>query len=82
MGTPPLRFAVVPVGYRSLADSMIPIEPILDRTMTPHNPGQTTNSTTSQIMSAPNPPGTSAPGAQHSIPVSSLPSSAGGEPPS
>ena len=63
------------MGYRSLVDSMRPIEPILDRTMTPHNPGQITNPTTSHIMSVPNPPGSSAPGAQHSIPISSLPSS-------
>ena len=60
---------------------MRPIEPIIDRTMNPHNPGQTTNPTTSHIMSVPNPPRSSAPGAQHSIHVSSLPSSAGGKPP-
>ena len=81
MGTPPPRSAVVPVGYRSLVDSMRPIEPILDRTVTPHNPGQTTNPTTSHIMSVQNPPGSSAPGAQHSIPILSLHSSVGGQPP-
>ena len=80
MGTPPPRSVVVPVGYCSLADSMRPIESILDCTVTPHNPGQTTNPTTSHIMSVPNPPGSSAPGEQHSIHVSSIPSSAGGEP--
>ena len=68
------------MGYRSLADSMRPIEPILDCTMNPHNPRQTTNPTTSHIMSVPNPPGTFAPGAQHLILVSSIPNSAGGKP--
>ena len=69
LGTPPPRSVVFPrnldpwpVGYRSLADSMKPIEPILDRNVTPHNPGQTTNPTTSHIMYVPNPPGSSAPG--------------------
>ena len=69
------------MGYRSLAYSMRPIELILDHTMTPHNPGQTTNPTTSHIMSIPNPLRSSTPGAQNSIPVSSLPSSARGQPP-
>ena len=87
MGTPSPRSTVFPcnldpwpVGYRSLADSMKPIEPILDRIMTPHNPGQTTNPTTSHIMSIPNPPGSSAPGEQHSTPISSTPSSVRGQP--
>ena len=31
-------------------------------------------------MFVPNPPGSFAPGAQHSIPISSLPSSSGGQP--
>ena len=70
-----------PMGYRSLADSMKPIEPILDRAMNLHNLGQTTNPTTSHIMFVPNPPGSSAPRGQHSILVSSIPSSAGGQPP-
>ena len=68
------------MGYRSLADYMRPIEPILDRTVTPHNPGQTSNPTTSHIMYVPNPPGSSAPGSQPSIHVLSLPSSVGGKP--
>ena len=86
LGTPPPFLAVFPrnldpwpVGYRSLADSMKPIEPILDRTVTPHNPGQTSNPTDSHIMSIPHPPRSFAPGAQHSILVSSIPSSAGGK---
>ena len=57
LGTPPPRSAIVPVGYYSLFDSMRPIEPILDHTVTPHNLVQTTNPTTSHIMSVPNPPG-------------------------
>ena len=88
MGTPPPRLVVFPrntdpwpFGYRSLVDYMKPIEPILDHTMTPHNPGQTTNPTTSHITHVPNPPGSYAPGEQHPIPVSSIPSSAGGKPP-
>ena len=87
VGTPPPRSIVFPrntnpwpVRYRSLVDSMKPIEPILDHTMTSHNPGQTTNPTTSHIMSVPNPPGSSTPGEQHSIPISSIPSSAVGKP--
>ena len=69
------------MGHRSLSDSMKPIEPILDRAMTPHNPGQTTNPTTSHIMYVPNPLRSSAHGEQHSIHVSSTPSSAGEQPP-
>ena len=69
------------MGYHSITDSMRPIELILDFTVTPHNLGQTSNTTASHIMSIPNPPESSAPRAQHSIPVSSLPSSARGKPP-
>ena len=77
MGTPPPRLAVFPrnadpwpMGYRSLADSMKPIEPIIDHTMTAHNLCQTTNPTTSHIIFFPNPHGSSAPGEQYSIHVS------------
>ena len=38
------------------------------------------NTTTSYVTSIPNPPRFSAPGAQRSIPISSLPSIAGGQP--
>ena len=69
------------MGYRSLANSMKPIEFILDHAMNPHNIGQNTNPTTSHIISVPNRPGSSAPGEQHSIPILSIPSSAGGQPP-
>ena len=69
------------MGYHSLVDSMRPIELIIDRTITQHNLGQTTNPTTSHIMSVPNPPMSSALGAQPSIPISSLPSRVGGQPP-
>ena len=75
LGTPPSHSAAIPVGYHSLVHSMRPIEPILDRTLTPHNLGQTINPTTSHIMSNPNPHESSAPGAQHLIPVSSILSS-------
>ena len=68
------------MGYCSLADSMRPIELIIDRAVTPHNLGQITTPITSHVMSIPNPPRSSAPGAQPSIPVSSVPSSAGGKP--
>ena len=88
LGTPPPCSTVFPhnanpwpAAYPSLDDSMKPIEPILDHAMTPHNPGQTTNPTTSHIMSVPNPLGTSTIGAQHSIHVSSIPSSSKGQPP-
>ena len=80
LGTPPSRSTAIPMGYRSLADSMRPIESIIDRTVTPHNLGQTTKHTTSYVMSVPNPPRSCAPGTQPSIPVSSLPSSAEGKP--
>ena len=88
MGTPPPRSTVFPhntdpwpAGYHSLTDSMKPIEPILDHDVTPHNLGQTTNPTTSHIMYVPNPPGSSVLGEQHSIPISSIPSSVEGQPP-
>ena len=87
LGTPPPRSAVFPrnidpwpVGYNSLADSMKPIEPILDRAVTLHKPSQTTNPTTSHIMSVPNPLEYSTRGEQHSIHVSSTPSIVGGQP--
>ena len=64
-----------------LYDSMRPIEPIIDRAVTPHNLGQISTPITSHVMYVPNPPRSSAPGAQPSIPVSSLPSSARGQPP-
>ena len=80
LGLTPLHSTSVPVGYRSLADSMRPIEPIIDRAVTPHNPGQITTPITSRVMFVPNPPRFSTPGAQPSIPVSSVPSSAGGQP--
>ena len=69
------------MGYHSLVYCVRPIEPILDCTVTPHNPGQTTNPTTSHIMYVPNLPKSSAPRTQPSIPVLSLPSSARGKPP-
>ena len=58
---------------------MKPIEPIIDHAVTLHNPGQTTNPTTSLITFVPNPPTSFAPGEQHTIPVSSIPSSAAGK---
>ena len=73
LGPTPSRSTSIPMGYRSLADSMRPIEPILDRAVTPHNPGQITTPITSHVMSTPNPPKSSALGAQPSIPVSSVP---------
>ena len=79
LGPTPSRSTSVPVGYRSLADSMRPIEPIIDHPITPNNPGQNTTPTTSHIMSAPNPPRSSAVGAQlASIPILSVPSSVEG----
>ena len=87
MGTPQPRLVFFPrnpdpwpVGYRSLIDAMKPIEPILDHIVTPHNPGQTTNPTTSCIMYVPNPPESFAPREQHSILVSSISSSAERQP--
>ena len=56
---------------------MRPIEPIINRPLTPHNPGQ---DTTSQVMYVPNLPRSSAPEIQSSIPIFSIPSSAGGQP--
>ena len=77
LGPTPSCSTSVPVGYRSLANSMRPIEPIIDHPITPHNPGK---NTTSHIIYVPNPPRSSAPRAQPSIPVLSIPSSAGGKP--
>ena len=80
LGLTPSRSTSVPMGYRSLANSMRPIEPIIDRPITPHNPGQNTTSTTSHIMFVPNLPRDFAPGALPSIPISLIPSSARGKP--
>ena len=74
LGTPPSHSASVPVGYRSLVDSMRPIELIIYHTVTPHNPGQTTNPTTSHVIFVPNLPKSSVPRTRPSIPISSLPS--------
>ena len=68
------------MGYHSLADSMRPIELIIDRAVTPHNPGQITTPITCHVMYVPNPPRSSGPGAQPSILVSSVPSNVGGKP--
>ena len=68
------------MGYRSLADSMRPIEPIIDLSLTTHNPGQSSTPLTSHVMSIPNFPWSSVSGAQPSIPISSVPSNAGGKP--
>ena len=69
------------MGYRSLVDSMRPIEPIIDRPLTTHSPGQISTPLTSYVMSVPNPPKYFASGAQPSIPMSSVPLNAGGKPP-
>ena len=60
---------------------MRPIELIIDHVVTPHNLGQITTPITSHVMSVPNPPRSSALGAQPSIPISLVPSNAGGKPP-
>ena len=74
------RSTSVPRGYRSLAESMRPIEPIVDRPLTPHNPSQDTTPTTSHVMSIPNLPRSFVPEIQPSILVLSTPSSAWGQP--
>ena len=40
LGLTPSRSTSVPVGYCSLADSMRPIEPVIDHPITPYNPSQ------------------------------------------
>ena len=78
LGPSPVRSTFLPVGYHSLADSMRPIEPIIDRPLTTHSPGQISTPITSYVMSVPNPPRSFASGAQPSIPVSLVPLNAGG----
>ena len=68
------------MGYCSAVDSMRPIEPIIDHAVTPQNPGQITTPITSHVMSVPNIPRSSTPGAQPSIHVLSVPSNVGGQP--
>ena len=80
LGSSPVRSTFLPVGYRSLADSMRPIEPIIDRPLTTHNPSQISTPLTSYVMSVPNPPRSFASGAQPSILVSSVPLNVGGQP--
>ena len=75
------RSTFVPGGYHSLTESMRPIEPIIDRPLTPRNPVQISTPLTSYVMSVPNPPRSFASGAQPSIPVSSVPLNARGKPP-
>ena len=69
------------MGYRSLADSMRPIEPIIDRPLTTHNLVQISTHLASYFMSDSNPPRSFASRAQPSIPVSSVPLNAVGKPP-
>ena len=61
LGPTVLQSTYVPRGYRSLTESMRPIEPIIDHPLTPHNPGQDTTPTTSHVMSMPNISRSSAP---------------------
>ena len=69
------------MGYRSLANSMRPIEPIIDHSLKPRNPVQDTTPITSHVMSIPNLPRSPTPEIQPSIHVLSVPSNAGGQPP-
>ena len=75
LGSTPACSTSLPMGYHSLADSMTPIEPIIDFPITTNNPGQITTPITSHVISIPNPPRYSTPSSQPSIPVSSIPSS-------
>ena len=68
------------MGYHSLADSMRPIELIIDRPLTTHSLGQISTPLTSYVMSDPNLPRSFASGAQPSIPMSSVPLNDGGNP--
>ena len=61
------------MGYRSLADSMRPIEPIIDHPLTTHSPGQISTPLTSYVISIPSPPSTFTSRAQPSILVLSVP---------
>ena len=81
LGSSPVRSTFLLVGYRSLADSMRPIEPIIDRPLTTHIPGQISTPLTSYVMSNPNPPRYFASRAQPSIPVSLVHLNARGETP-
>ena len=67
------------MGYHSLADSMRPIELIIDRPLTTHNLGQISTPLTSYAMSDPNPPRSFASRAQPSILVSSVPFNSRGQ---
>ena len=69
LGPSPVRSTLIPMGDHSLADSMRPIEPIIDHPLTTHNPSQISTCLTSYVMSIPNPPRSFASGAQPSIPV-------------
>ena len=47
LGSSPVRSTFLPMGYRSLVNSMRPIEPIIDRPLTTHSPGQISTPITS-----------------------------------
>ena len=70
-------------GYRSLSMSLDPIDDLLDRGVTPHNTGQTSNPTPtiSHPRSVSSPPIPSMAGGKPSVPVASIPSNVGGKPP-
>ena len=80
LGSSPVHSTFLPMGYCSLADSMRPIEPIIDQPLTTHSPGQISTPITSYVVSVPNPPRYFASGAQPSIPVSSVPLNVGWQP--
>ena len=56
LGSSPVRSTFLPMGYRSLVDSMRPIEPIIDHPLTTHSPGRISTPLTSYVMSVLNPP--------------------------
>ena len=65
-----------PDGYRSLDDSMKPIDPV----ETPPHLGQTFNPTVANVCSVSSPPGSSRAGVKPSNPFVSVPYSVGGKP--
>ena len=71
-----------PSGYRSLAETLAPIEYVPPHGMSPNNPGQTSNPIVLNPRSVSSPPITSVAGGQSSAQMVSVHSNVGGgEPP-
>ena len=77
------RIIPSPISYKEPVsdETLAPIEDVLNRSVTSHNPGQTSNPTVLNPRYVSSPPITSVVGGQSSAQMVSVHSNAGGQPP-